>query len=500
MKGFTLEQKYENALKLYTQGKFLEAIEVFLEILENNQNAEILNYLGMSYYAAGYLKESENYLLQAIRLDNTNAPYLTNLGILYSALQNFDLAQKYLIEALKNDEHYLDALINLSEVQRRGGDIQSAKGTLDKALLLDPSNVYVCKQSALLNRLAGNTSAAIGDYTRILNDFPDDLESLLKLAEIYVELSAYNEALNLYKKALALEPNLKHDLFLKGTLHQIYNKLFPADRFELYNNENLIQTIKKLLLSNEIKDKKITELQGVEGLLSFLCAKEGAHVTFIHQEEFFIQKAKLIAQNNNLESNMTFINKRTAYIEKDALAQQDMILTNFYAQELFDYENLMNLYNFKNRFLKKEGKIFPEEIQLKAQLIQSESLWKKGSADRVGEIDIRALNYYRPLYLYEQLEEYEHKVLSDTIDLHTFDLYARPQPRIQKKFTIESVSSGTGHAIVFWNRKYFDKQVLQGQNQTKCLVYLFDQPFDTKQGISKELTFVYSNIAMFFVD
>lgn len=498
VKGVDLKQIYERAIQFYQNGQFSEAIELFLQLTENKKDASILNFLGMAYYAKGSLKESEYYLIEAINQSPT-VEYLTNVGILYSSMGYYKKASKHLHRAIELDENYIDALINLSEVQRRLGDLQNAQTTIQKALQVDSNNIYANKQIALIHKTKGEFSNAIGDYTRILNTLPDDVDTLLSLAEIYVTLNINDEALNLYQRALATQPDLKNNLFLKGTIHQIYNKLFPSNRFELYNNTKLLKTIKKLFLSFGINTKNVVELQGYEGVLSLVCAQEKANVTLIQNEAFFIEKAKLIAKENQLDKNIVFIQKPTHLLKKDEIKLQDLIITNLFFETFFSFDTLLSLYHFKKNFLQKEGKIFPEEISLQAFLIQSNSLYQKGSASSIEGINISALNYYRPLYLYENIETHGYKKLSDEIELYHFDLYAPPTHHIQKTLTVTPTDNGICHGVAFWNVHHFNGQIVEDKQDKNTLIYLFDRPIDLQKDRQKELQFVYSNMAMFFI-
>lgn len=497
-----MQNIYNNAVEFYQNAQYDKGIERFFQILENDKhNHQVLNFLGMSYYAKQDLDNAMLYLKKAYEANQMQVEYPTNLGILFLSIKDNVQALEWLSRAIEIDSNYIDALVNITDVQIKLGDLTNAQKSIMRALELDPNNIYVNKKAAVLNQLLGNKSQAIGHYNAILKFFPNDLEAILKLAELYAEFGAYNDALELYKKAFEIDPSLLNSLFLKGTMHQIYNKLFPINRFAFYNDTVLVNAIKETLVDLELNDKMVVSLKDSEGVLGMICAKEGATVTFINDEEFFIEKSKLIASQNNLIKSVNFIQKEMPFIDtKDIKEKQDLILSNLYMEQLPSYESLINIYNFKNNFLAEDGKVFPEQIIFNAQLIQSNQLYKKGTASDAGGVDISSLNYYRPIYLNENLQHYDVNVLSKTIELHQFDLYQIPQRQIEKSFNVQVSDDGICHGIAFSTSKYFNGIEIKGDvEQQKQLIYLFDKPVKVEKDIDKTLKFVYSSIAMFFM-
>ncbi|MGA1940678.1 tetratricopeptide repeat protein [Arcobacter sp. YIC-310] len=492
---------YQNAVELYKKGNYSQSINIFLDLIKQNKDDHtILNLIGMGYYALSDFSKAEDYLLQAYDFEQSIIEYPSNLGILYFAMRDYDKAYEYLNLALQIKEEHMGSLLTLIDVQIYQGKLDDAQATTLKALSYDENNVIVNKKAAYLNIVLGNKSQAIGHYNKILESFPDEVDSILKLAELYGEMGIYNEALKYFKRLFEVEPSYKNNLFLKGTIHQIYNKLFPINRFEFYNNKSVIKNLKELLKSINLKDKKVVELGGVEGLLSMICAKEGAKVKMIHGEKFFVEKAKLIAKDNNLSDNISFIEKSFSYMKENEMQKDiDLIITDLYGTFIPQYEYLLNLYNFKNKFLSEKGKIFPERLRFEACLIESEKLYDNGTINHIEGIDMSILNHYRPMYKHDNIFTDDTTILTDIIELHDFDLSSVPERTIQGKIEIKIKKSATVHGIAFWLSNEFNNQIFENTTG-KQFIYLFDESIKVQENENIDLGFICSRVAMFYLE
>lgn len=496
-----MQEIYQKAIELYKGGDYSRAIDLFLDLIKHKKDDHsIFNLIGMGYYTLGEVQKAEDYLLQAYNFDQSITEYPSNLGILYFAKGDYDKACEYLNLALDIKEGHMASLLTLCDVLLYQGKLDDAKETVLKALSYDQHDINVNKKAAYINIVLGNKNQAISHYTQILDAFPHEIESLLKIAELYYEIGLYNESLSYYKQLFDIEPSYKNDLFLKGTIHQIYNELFPITRFEFYNNKAVLKKLKELLTSFDLKGKKVVELNGIEGLLSMICAKDGAKVKMINDKKFFIEKAKLIAKDNNLSENISFLEKDFAYITNDEIGKDiDLIITDLYSTFIPQYEYLLNLYNFKSKFLSPNGKIFPQSLSFEVCLIQSEEIYNKGTIDLIEGIDMGTLNYYRPMYRHEDIFNGEVSMLSDIIKIHEYDLASVPDRLIKGKIETKIKNSGTVHGIAFWISNEFNGEVFKNSTN-KQLVYLFDNPTNVEKNENIHLGFLCSKIAMFYLE
>lgn len=488
-----MENVYNVGLKLYQDGEYLKAIDIFKKVLEVDYTAEVLNYIGVSFYCLNDLSNCEIYLKKVLELSN-EADYLTNLGILYNAKGEYDLAEEFLLNSFNQNDKSINTLLNLANVKRIKGEYEFATQIISQAISLDPNNVLVIKQRAQLFESKNDFANALGDYTNILKNFPDDIDTLLKMANIYLELNIYNEALSKYKKVFELQPAYRTEPFINSTIRQIYNKLFPTNRFTVYNSTTL-QELKEKILALGVEE--VLEVTSYEGILSLILSNENLKSTFLSDEEFFIEKAKLIAKNNNFKLN-TF-SKSDIYDDTKLLNKQDLIINDLWYDTFPSFDKLKEINYFKSNFLKEAGKLCPEKVVLKVALLSSEELYLQNSADKIGSLDISVYNDFRAIYLQKDLSIVKHEFIGDEITVENFDLYQSPKNNIVKKIEFEPSVSKLCHGVVFWTEKFFNEEKV-GLSRENSFIYLFDKPVALQKGEVVDLEFIYSNLFMFFLN
>lgn len=177
----------------------------------------------------------------------------------------------------------------------------------------------------------------------------------------------------------------------------------------------------------------------------------------------------------------------------------DLIITDLYGTFIPQYEYLLNLYNFKNKFLSEKGKIFPERLSFEACLIESEKIYDKGTIDNIEGIDMSTLNYYRPMYKHDNIFNEDTTVLTDIIKIHDFDLSSVPERIIQGKVETKIKKSATVHGVAFWLSNEFNNQAFENTTG-KQFIYLFDEPIDVQEDENIDLGFICSRVAMFYLE
>lgn len=100
----------------YAQGKKDLCLELASAISENNENAELLNFLGLIEDYKGNYKEACKYIQRAIKLDSNNDKYFYNLANMYFKQGDTMYAKRYYNLAISLNPHnpnYHFALANL---------------------------------------------------------------------------------------------------------------------------------------------------------------------------------------------------------------------------------------------------------------------------------------------------------------------------------------------------------------------------------------------------
>ena len=214
---------------------------IYLErALELNENhLPIMNSLSSCYMNAGMLDKAANILEKAFELDNQNTLTAFNLGVLYQTMENYQEALKYFqisyqLEptttmlsslancALKAGEFGIASVMykNLVMVYPNNSEYRTAyvealentqqyKEALDNVnhlLELDEKNVELIKKKGSLLRRLGFCEEAIQVLQQLLNRGRIDVELYYNLAYSYVALGDYDNAKEMFKKCIILEP------------------------------------------------------------------------------------------------------------------------------------------------------------------------------------------------------------------------------------------------------------------------------------------------------
>ena len=99
-----LENKFHEAERLRINGNLLDAINLFLNILKENQSFQpALNNIANCYFQLTKFDLAEKYYLKSLELDNENTLILNNLSLLYLKTKNFKKALSTLELSLKKN-------------------------------------------------------------------------------------------------------------------------------------------------------------------------------------------------------------------------------------------------------------------------------------------------------------------------------------------------------------------------------------------------------------
>lgn len=115
-------------------------------------------------------------------------------------LGNTFKAKKYYNHIIENDSNHLQALNQLGVIYMKESNHKNAQACYEQLIQLDSTNSYYYKNLAKIKSKQGLLSSAIQLYDSSLFYNPDDLESIISLAEIYIELMEHDDS---FKKSFS---------------------------------------------------------------------------------------------------------------------------------------------------------------------------------------------------------------------------------------------------------------------------------------------------------
>ena len=135
------EKKKEKAILFLKNSSFSEAIELFEDIIKNdNSDSQTYYLLGTSYLQLRKLDLAELNLKNALKLNNNFISAIHNLGIAMSLKKNFLEAEKNFLKVLEFKPKNVDTLIELARNYELSNNLDYAKKYYEEVLKLDENN------------------------------------------------------------------------------------------------------------------------------------------------------------------------------------------------------------------------------------------------------------------------------------------------------------------------------------------------------------------------
>lgn len=205
------------------------------------------------------IKKAINYTSRASKLDPKNVWYRTQLGQLYIMDQQYVNARKvyqYLVRNTPPDPNNYRLLAALYQQTNHPftaiSVLDSAEYKLGRIEELSDFKRQLLIQVNMLDQ-------AIAESEAILQDFPDDEDNLLILAELYGATKNDSLALNYYNKAFKMNPQNANVLLSLNQFHKSKNDV-----------KNILKTTVQLLRNKDITlDAKINFIKELMGNLDF---------------------------------------------------------------------------------------------------------------------------------------------------------------------------------------------------------------------------------------
>ena len=242
--SYMMKKDYKNAA---------ENLELALKL--NPEHLSIMNSLGVCYMNLKEYDKSLEILQKTFVLDDKNSLTIYNLGVLYQTMGEYENALKFfqisysldpsitmlatlancalqaqqysmastlyqnLVMAYPNNTQYrysyLECLMNTSEYDK-------ALENANLLLSLDEKNIDLIKKKGTLLRKLGRYEESVDTFTILLNRGKIDVEVYYNLAFNYIEMNDFDNAKEMFKKCIILEP---HNPYAHKDLGVLYLKM-----------------------------------------------------------------------------------------------------------------------------------------------------------------------------------------------------------------------------------------------------------------------------------
>lgn len=352
------EKQIVRATELLSKGESEQAINLFYEILADNPiSAEAL--LGSAYCARKLKKNNEAiiYLKRLIELQPDNAIVYNQLGIITGESGDLENAKLFFINAIDKDPKFIDAQRNYA-------------GTLIQMEQFEEGIVALNK---------------------ILENHPDDEQTLIYLAQLYIEAGKNEEAGKLLAKVLAVNPKNEFAIELAESLQ-------VADKVEDEQSEDLLLKGQKTLEDGKPEESLKIYSKVLEKYPQNTTALYGSGLAnqILGKNE---QAKKLFSQVINLEPE--FVN---AYNNLGSIlildGKYDDAINKFEHALKLDSSNLMAQLNLADTFI--EAGKYEEGIQT-LMLVLKNNPGEINALLRLGNLSLEAGNYEQANRYFDQV-------------------------------------------------------------------------------------------------
>jgi tetratricopeptide (TPR) repeat protein len=232
---------WKEALELCDKNKLEDALELLTPICTKIKDSEYTSFLNLAGLIALNLNKIETgffWLLKSYKLDPDQVEVNYNLSIIYENKKDYKPAVDHLSKALELDPRNIDCLFNRANIYE----------TLElyEDGLVDIAELIKLEQSADVYNLYGlihngckNYNQAINLFKRALDLDPDNIEFMNNLAISHKDNRELNQAMDILLDAIKIDPDVALTYNNLGLVYEEINQLQKA--IENYKKSNDLQ-------------------------------------------------------------------------------------------------------------------------------------------------------------------------------------------------------------------------------------------------------------------
>lgn len=266
------DKEFLKATELVKQNKLESALKLYNEILRKDPNyiSAIIN-RALVYDKLGEEKLARNDYDKALKLTPNQVDLLNNVGVFYLEKNRPQLAKYYFTRALSVQGGYTPAYVNRAKANQMLGYYKQAVADMEIALGLEPQNIDIVLNKAILDHKNFDLEQALDGYSEVLNSRPQDYKTYNRRALAFRALNTYQNALNDFNNALSINGSYIPALFNRAELFfdqgnyeaalsdlnvikSIDNKYVPAYDFsgDIYAIEDPVKAASNYLIAKDL--------------------------------------------------------------------------------------------------------------------------------------------------------------------------------------------------------------------------------------------------------
>lgn len=250
-----ISDKFQRSSKLFTEGKYDEAISLMSELLEEEpENIIFWIYLGRIYTKVKKYDDAIDAYRQALDINSKSYSAWQNLGSVFFKKGEYKYAIVALKKALSIDERNVVTLSNLAKVYKKSGNLKNAKQIYIRILKQSPKNALAWSNLGVIYYHEKDYNKVISAFKKAVKIAPNNAFYWNNLGLAYLKRGLLDNAIYACKRALDIDINYKtawHNLC------KAYNTRGLDFQYEVYNTDdfqNWYELAKFLYKANFYKD------------------------------------------------------------------------------------------------------------------------------------------------------------------------------------------------------------------------------------------------------
>ena len=288
---------------------------------------------------------------------------------------------------------------------------------------------------------------------------------------------------------------------LSGLMPKIDNIFeFLSVHREMIQDEVRTAAYKKAIFNTIKKGDIVLDVGTGTGLLAFFCAQAGASKVYAIEKTDIIKVARNNAKNNGFD-NIIFINEDSRNVTLPE--KVDVIVSEVTGHFVLEENMLDSILDAKERFLKKNGVLIPESVDLYFVPVEANGFydeeidyWNK----KTDNIDFSASKIFATNNVYV-LDILESNYLSDSQKIDTIDLYSSEKINLSIKASFKIKRSGVLHGLAGWFKATLCENVFintspsSSKTHWKQCLFPLENPIHVSKGDEISIKFYSKSLA-----
>jgi tetratricopeptide (TPR) repeat protein len=205
---------------LFTLGNFSAALEEFRKALSYNRGYTELHYfIGVCLNNMGDFDGAIQSFNTVLEVEPSNLPVRLKLGVVLHNLKMWDKAISLYENILRASPGYADIHFHLGLALLGKGNIADALGAFEKAIAINPNYLQARLKTAILLTYLGHNKEALETLTQLAGQFPDYADINYYLGIAHMGLGHTGDAMDCFLRAIEINPAYKEARLKLGVIY-----------------------------------------------------------------------------------------------------------------------------------------------------------------------------------------------------------------------------------------------------------------------------------------